>query len=218
MDNTISMISKIVMEDNAAVRGEFLKHFDQEIAECVKSVAAAHENWQKFAATAGEHEQKNLVSLLIYYAINSLINSLTLLVNGYIVASGNLMRHAIEAVPTAILCSKGSATYYDKFRKNRFPVHKAPERLLRRRTDFNVKKQAVERLMKARKFYHRYSHPTPLSVTSVTPLGQEGDAYLGPSFDNRKTDGYKKEFSSITGFANLLANTIDEINLNAKWV
>lgn len=218
MDNTISMISKIVMEDNTAVRREFLQHFDFEIAECVKSIAAAHENWQRFAANAGEHEQKNLVSLVIYYAINCLVNSLTLLVNGYIVASGNLMRHAIEAVPTAILCSRGSANYYKKFRKNRFPVHKAPERLLKRRTDFKVRKQAVESLMKARKFYHRYSHPTPLSITSIAPLGQEGDAYLGPSFDKRKIDGYKTEFSSITGFANVLVNAIDEINLHAEWV
>ena len=217
MTESTDLINKAVLEDDLEIQSDFMKHFQEEVIGFVRSISQIYEKWQEFDSQVNDHEQRATVSALLFYIVSALINSLRLLVRGYSVASGNLMRHAIEALAMAILCSKANHTYFQKFLHNRFSVHKALDRLASNRTKFGVSKAGVERLIKGRKFYDQYSHPTGLTVTSVVSLKNKGDIYLGPNFDEGKLDGYEKEFKARRNFAASLVDAIEGIRVNATW-
>ncbi len=218
MDDVTSMIKKEVLQENTDIRDRFMKHFQDDVTTSIENIAKAYHKWEEFDSEVGEHEQKATVSALLFYVINAQINSLRLLLTGYLVASGNLMRHAIEALPVAILCSNGNHTYFQKFIHNKFSVNKALDRLSKNSTKFGVHRTAVEKFKRGRKFYDQYSHPTRLSVVSVISLTKKGELYVGPSFDEGKLDAYKKEFKTRSNFTENLVSAIDGIIENAKWI
>jgi len=71
------------------------------------------------------------VQLFIHTAYNSLISSLHLLVSGYPVGSGHLMRHFVESIAMALMCSDLRIGVYQAYAANRkhFDMASAPDRL-----------------------------------------------------------------------------------------
>ena len=80
-----------------------------------------------------------------------------------------------------------------------------------------MKKDAVDDLVKHQKFYHKYSHPTWLTLAAGVSFSEKG-FYVGASFDEGKISAYTKEVNTRVSLAKVFPNFIDgvKVNLN-QW-
>ena len=139
-----------------------------------------------------------------------------LFISGYSIPSGNLIRQTIESLCTAILCSKESLQYYNLVDQNKFSPHKAVNLVKRNASNLRVNKQAISVVKKSYEFYHKFSHSSLLALSHNLSLSKKGTLYIGPSFDEEKLPGYKKEIAHRLSLAEVFSNIIQGILLIEK--
>jgi len=118
---------KLVLVSNTKMRKKFKDSFSNEIESFIKAVFLTYKSWKLIDESCKGDKQKSHTSAFLFNAINNLVNSSNLLISGYLVASGNLMRHFMESSAMAILVSSKNLGYSKRFEKdgNKFPVHKS---------------------------------------------------------------------------------------------
>lgn len=140
------------------------------------------------------------------------------------------MRQVIETVALSTLCSldfditvkyKGkekSMNFFECFtqQKSVAKSHKAIFYLESNSISIGIKKDAIDTLKSARKFYHNYSHPSLLGMANVISFKNCGDTFIGGSFDLEKIDKYKKELVHRVNFCKILPNFIEGIISKVK--
>ena len=134
-----------------------------------------------------------------------------LFISGYSIPSGNLVRQTIEAICSAILCSAETLQFYQQIDQNKFSPHKAGKLLLKHSKTFNIDQKAMQSLLKLNGFYHKFSHATLLALAQNMSFSQLGQIYVGPSFDDDKLFGYRKEMTTRIKLANNISNVIEGI-------
>lgn len=212
-----SIISGEIFDHDKEIEDEFLKHFKDDVSRFVDVITKVWEKWDGFEKTIEKHEQKAYVAAFFLHTINSLIISVRLLILGYAVASGNMARQALESVCMAILCSRGDLQYFKNIRNGRYHAHRATNDILERPKKFKVNEEGVKAIRDSIRFYHKYSHPSLLGLTSHVSFEQQNVVYIGASFDKNKIEGYRKEIAQRTNFASVLINIIEGTLFHAKW-
>lgn len=216
-DDMHSIISSEVFDHNEEIESEFVELFKDDVLEFVDTITQVWEKWDQFEKTMGKHEQKAYVAAFFLHTINSLIVSVRLLILGYTVASGNMARQALESISMAILCSRGDLQYFKKIRKGQYYAHTATNEILKRPTKYKVNQKGIRTIRDSVKFYHQYSHPSLLGLSSHISFEQKNVVYVGASFDKGKIDGYRKEIAQRVNFASGLINVIEGTLFHAKW-
>lgn len=218
LSNVSEIIAEEVMEDDPEVRKNFIVHFNNQIADFIKVMSRAYINWNEFDSNIGTDVKKAHISALIYSAINSHIISMKIFLSGYIIPAGNLQRQVIETIALALLCSNLNLKVLDRFMNNKYSTNKAVKDVLNNYQKLNLNKAAVQVLKRSQVFYHKYSHPSQLSLASLISFSKKGKLYLGASFDDGKIKEYTKEVNGRISFANIFDNVIDGIKANIeKW-
>ena len=210
------ILRKEILEDDIEVRNQFVSIFREDISSFIYALSNAYRKWEKYDSQIGQNKRKAYVSAFLFDAINSLTLSLKLFLSGYTVPSGNLFRHTIESICLAILCSNENLPYYQKVDENKFSAKSAVNCLVRNSKKLKINKEAVLVLKKSYEFYHKYSHSTLLSLIQNISLSKRGDLYIGPSFDEGKMMGYKKEVKTRANLAEVFGNVIDGIFMIEK--
>ena len=205
-----------VLEDDNEVREQFLKVFQNDVFKFIKSMEAVYKTWQKYDKTIGKNKRKAYVSAFLFNAINNLVGSMKLFISGYSIPSGNLIRQTIESLCTAILCSKESLQYYNRVDQNIFSPQKAVNLVQRNADKLRVNKQSISVVKKSYEFYHKFSHSSLLALSHNLSLSNKGTLYIGPSFDEEKLPGYKKEITHRLSLAKVFSNIIQGILLIEK--
>ena len=85
--------------------------------------------------------------------------------------------------------------------------------LLRNYKKLGLRKEGVEVLKEAQKFFHKFSHPTKLTIAAITSFSVAG-LYVGASFDDGKVDEYDKEVSGRVSLAEVFANFVEAVKRN----
>ncbi len=213
-----SIIKVEVTQDDAEVRECYLKHFGSEIEEFIKRMSNAFLNWKSLDDNLQGDRQKALVSALVYNAITLHIMSMKLFLSGYIVAAGNLQRQVIETIALGLLCSSNSLDVLDRYMDQKYSSNKAFNEVLRHSDKLNLKKEAFKVLKRNYEFYHKYSHPTLLTIAAHVSYETEGGLYVGAQHDEGKSDQYKQEINGRVGLSVIFSNFVDGIKMNlAKW-
>lgn len=137
------------------------------------------------------------VEKFVFTAFNSLFVSCHLLISGFLVPSGNLMRQYAEAYAMALLCSHHELDVLRRFDKDpgRFPVHNAVQLVRNRRNMrvLNINARGWASFETISKWYDHYSHASVLSLATVAVLKTPGSLILGGEFDDGKREAYRKE-------------------------
>jgi hypothetical protein len=218
LSNVPKSIAEEVMEDDSEVRKNFINHFSSQIDDFIIAMSSAYHNWKEFDANIGTDMKKAHISALIYSAINSHIISMKIFLSGYIVPAGNLQRQVLETIALALLCSNPRLKVLDRFMKNNYSTHEAVKDVSNNYQQLNLNKTAVQVMKRSQIFYHKYSHPSLLSLASLISFSRKGKLYLGASFDDGKINEYTKEINGRVSLANLFDNIIDGIKINIeKW-
>ena len=206
----VDMIRKELLEDDQDVRSQFLKHFTDETSEFISEMTKTYSSWKTYEATVGTDMRRVYVTAFFFNAFNNLLVSTKLLLSGYSVPSGNLVRQTIEAICTAILCSAKKLTVYEQITRNKFSSNDAGRLVLKHRKTLNIEKKAMESLLRLHKFYHHFSHPSLIGLAqNISLSSSDHSVYLGASFDKEKLSGYRKEVSARVELALLISKAID---------
>lgn len=89
--------------------------------------------------------------------------------------------------------------------------------LLRHYEKLGLRKDGVEVLNGAQAFFHKFSHPTKMTIAAITSFSVEG-LYVGASFDDGKVAEYDKEVSGRVSLVGVFANFVEAVKVNfALW-
>lgn len=212
-------IHSIIFSNNAQEQRLFSNHFREDIDRTIATLADAYSVFESMQQDIENDERTATVQMFLHSCFNSIITSLHLLVSGFPVPSGHLMRHFMEALSMALLCCDDRTGVYQVFSNNRFkyPVHKAPSRLRQKETKKILKErlefdeEGWETSMKIHKLYDLLSHESLTSLAYQITLEGRDNLILGASFDEGKLIEYRAEMSRRRTSAEVLAGAMPEI-------
>ncbi len=215
--NSYCIFEHEIIQDDNKVRTEFLNHFQSEIFSFIEAIAEAYNSWQRYDDKIGGNHRRAYVAAYFFNSINNLSASMKLLISGYPIPSGNLMRQTIESICSAILCSSEQHRYFQNIEQNKFSSNKAVQFLIKHSKTLNVNRDAILSIKQIYDFYHKLSHSSLFALTHNISLSKVGTIYVGASFDEGKIIGYRKEIKFKKKLAGTIKNAIEGI-INKKGV
>lgn len=205
-DTVCRMIWAEVAEDIPNVRAKYLQHFRKEVEQFCNAMTSAYAAWWELNSKVRDTEPA-YVSALVFSAVNLNIVSMRLLIGGYQVAAGSVHRQVLETIALAILCSSPSLGIRARFIAGKYSTNKAVRDLLRHASALKINEASVKALESSRDFFHDFSHPSEMSLATLTSFSGEG-IYLGAAFDLGKLEPYQKEVKARVDLASVLGNMI----------
>jgi hypothetical protein len=214
MGETLSVedVRGILLSGNEETRQKFLQHFGPEIENFVSEMVRAYNRLQEVPPRVPYDKRSAWVDEYLFAAFNSLLTSFHLLISGFNIPAGNLMRHYGEATSMALLLSHRQIDTFDLLEKQlRFPVQKALNMVKRRRNAqlVGVNQQGWEKFIEITSFYDQYSHPSVFAAASTHVFSSPGSRQIGGEFDLEKKADYQKEIGLAVSAAKRLYETIE---------
>lgn len=203
-EGVLKIIRREVLEEIPEVRNAYLARFAPEVEKFCSEITETFGAYRALDA-ASKDKETAYVSALAFSALNSALVSMRFLVSGYQVASGALFRQTLETVALAILCATPSLGIMARFINDTYSTQKAIRDLLRNANKLDLSPVGVQALGRSRAFFHQFSHPSRLSLATLTSLSGRG-IYLGAAFDEAKLEAYRKEIEARVSVAKLLTN------------
>jgi hypothetical protein len=223
LTNPIEVVKEI-FDDDHWIKDEFSKHLSSEILQFSESLSESFKRFPQLdKLSSGGNEQAAFVAGFIFGVFDDLIVSMKLLVAGKMIASGNLMRQAIEGIAVAILCASPELvtvrnkkqlvkiSYWKRVKSHDRLVyaHQSIAQLELNCDALGVSRDAIKKFKLARNHYHLFSHPGLVGMASRMDMGEPGPIYIGGNFDTAKLPAYKAEISDRTGLCRILPQMID---------
>ncbi len=208
-------IESIVLSDNVEVRGQFVAAFDSDIQRFIDNINSVFEQLANIAERLPRNSRCSWAQMFLFAAANNLLISFHLLVNGFLISSGNLMRSWTEAIAMALLCSSPDAGVYERLTKEPdiFPVQKAPNFIKREKIakKIDINQEGWEELMKLMELFNKYSHASVFSLASNIRLNENGELVVGGDYDPEKKVAYSKEILLRISACERLIETADVV-------
>ena len=220
MESLAESKRKIIAEitsDEPDVRGSYLERYSEQVEDFGHRMANAVLSWRDLDAGSEKEEGRAYVSALVYCAMTLHIQSMRLFLSGHSIAAGNLSRQVVEAIALALLCSSKQLTVLQRFIADKYSPNDAVRDLLRHHVKLGLREDGVKVLKDAQAFFHKFSHPTKMTMAAITSFSDEG-LYVGASFDDGKVAEYDKEVAGRVSLAGVFMNFVETVKANvAKW-
>ena len=202
----------LLLRPDVEVRGQFIEHFEDEIATTAKHYSRAFRELLAFDKLMPESDRTGIVLQFLVHAMNASIISTQLFIDGLLVPSGNMMRHYGEASAVAHLLSHPGLPDFDNYRKApaKYSVDNAIERVNKRKTRklLNISEDGWKRFMANTKSYNPLSHSSALAAEYAIHLSEPNSFSFGSAFDPGKLDIYRFEMERRLTSAKILIATI----------
>jgi len=200
------------------VRGEFNAAFPDAIETFVRLMAPAFLEWDEFDRALTGDKRQSIVSALMFTAISLHTQSMKLLLSGHAVPAGNLSRQVVETIALALLCSNSDHEILDSFDGDCYSTSYAVTDLRKRSDALGVRREGVDALVLAQKFYHKYSHPSKMTLGTVMEFADTGRFFVGGSFDSSKIQVYREEIEGRLSLASQFRNFVLVVRANlSRW-
>ena len=192
-----SDLEDVLFADDEVVRARFRREFPEAVHHFLDESERICAQLRTFGSDLSPDLRAAWVEKFIFSAFNSLFVSCHLLISGFLVPAGNLMRHDAEASAMALLCSHHKIEVLRRFDQDpgNFPVHDAVRlvRNCRNAQLLKINAQGWASFEAISKWYDQYSHASVLSLATQTMLATPGCVILGGEFDVSKREVYRKE-------------------------
>jgi len=212
---TSEEIRATILSTNEDVRKQFLQYFGSEVDNFVSNLAHVYDRMRGLAARVSHDRRSAWADEFLFTAFNSLLTSFHLLISGFNVASGNLMRHHGEAVAMALLLSHRQIDTFASIDKDpqKFSVHKALDLARKKRNArlLGIDGLGWRKFQELISFYDQYSHPSVFAVSSGHNFSLSGYRQIGGEFDTAKLDAYRKEIGLRISAGQRLYETVEVI-------
>jgi hypothetical protein len=201
-----SVFREVIFGRDEAISKQFLEHFSGYAKEFHTQITIAANVWLAFQRVAGDRKDLAYTSGYFLNCINCAAISVKLLLNGYLVPSGNLCRNAIESLAIAILISVPETRCFELLMEGKEFAHQSVYLLQKHAALVGVKPEAIGSLITNYKFFHQYSHSSLLSLSSVIISPEASN--IGAVFVGDRLDGYTTELENRINLAKLITNGI----------
>ncbi len=209
-----------LFSDNNDTREIFLENFECEINEFIAIVSKCYRNLKEFAKELPSEERVAWVENFLFQSINSIFTSFHLLISGFFIPAGNLMRQFSEFMALSLLFSHPKTNEFERF-KNKpesYPYHKALNKIKKKENIklFDINPEAWDEFVKITSFYNKFSHPSIMTAASIQIFSKPGTRILGGGYDSDKKEAYRKELKLRISACERLIDTIDCIKTTLK--
>ena len=215
-----SDLEAILFSNNSAVRARFRQEFADLIEQFLDETERVYGSVLRFGKGLKPDLRAAWTEEFVFSAFNSSLTSCHLLISGFPIPSGNLMRHYAEAFAMALLCSHHAIDVAQRFDNapTKFPVHDAVQLVRRRRNThlLKINAQGWRSFEDIAGWYDDYSHATAFSLATQTMLGEPGGRILGGEFDDGKGAQYRKELALRVSSMAQLFDLIAAVEENLK--
>ena len=204
----------IIFSNNDEVRKQFRDAFTSEIEDVIKYIFISYEAYKKLENKFKKQARESYIAAFLFNSIHSLIDSVSLLISGFFIPSGNLVRQSIESLAMAILISNKKLDYFDKFEKDpsKFQTNQSLSLIETNQNVFNINKEGWAAFKKIRNFHHMHSHPSGLSLYSFMRKTNIGWVVkFGADYDPDKKEIYLKEIQGCITIAKYIKNIVEGI-------
>lgn len=196
------------------VMRKYLEHFSSDAALFIDHLNVAARAWEAYSELAVrlEDERQELVWSAAYLlnGINAALISTRLLLAGYIVASGNQARHALESLAFGVLIAYPKTGAYAQWKKGHSLEYKALEYLSKKKNAelCGVNQKNVDELRAQAKWFDVFSHPSRAALASIWNPVEGGGWSVGSLFVEEHLPQYRQEMANRVSLAQLLLNAI----------
>jgi hypothetical protein len=208
---TCEEIRTVLFSGNQRVRDDFNGHFSPGIDNFIILMAKAYARIGEIEAKVPHDDRSAWTWRFLLGAFNNLLTSFHLLISGFLVPAGNLMRHYGEASAMALLCSHRRINTFDVMMKNpdNFPYHKALDLVERKQNTkcLEIDPEGWRTFKEITEFYSNLSHASMFSL-GATHVFAEGGVQIGSEFDSAKLREYQKEIGLALSAAMRLYETV----------
>lgn len=210
------MIRNILLgTEDAEIRYRFVQDYSDQLEEFAGHMANAFLAWERLDARITKDEPSAHVTGLVYGALHTHVVAMKLLLEGLFVPSGNSQRYVLESIATALLLSKPSLGFLDRYARGTYSTTKAIRDVARHAGTLQLNREALATLQQHSKFYDLCSHPTQFASASLmTLVPKNPQTVLGGHFDEGKAFAYEKEIASRTNLASIFPNFIYAVGRN----
>lgn len=175
-------------------RAAFLRTFGIRLPPIARHLAWVFRELSWLDRFSQHDERLAQVHMFLHAGLNSVYSSTLLLVDGFPLAAGNLMRHYGDACAMALLLFDDNPSVWHLYSADstKYPVHKAVHRLLQSETSQRLRRlvgfdvDGWRRLLDLAKFYDDFSHASAFSLGFHLVFDQPGMVVMGPYFDPGK--------------------------------
>lgn len=204
---------KKIFSCNNKIRKKFKKTFHSEIDRFLDAIFRAYKACKSIDEKCRGDKQRSYTVAFLFNALNDLVCSFHLLISGYMVSSGNLMRHFMESSAMAILLSNKDLNYFERFEQegNKFPAHKAIDYVSKNVDKLKINPGNWHNFTEIKMFYNLSSHASALALANMFHFSSKGTVVIGADFDPAKLMPYRKEIEGRISAANCLENIIEGI-------
>jgi hypothetical protein len=188
-------LAEVVFSTNEDTRNRFRETFGEEFEEFLDSIFQPYERLIEFEDKMEEDERPAWVHRFLFNAFNNLLISFHLLISGFVVPAGNLMRQHAESVAMALLCSHRKIETFQKFVTNpqKFRMDKSLKLVNNNASLLNVDAEGWQGFQDISKWYNNYSHASVTALANLQLFNTPSGLVVGSEFDPGKVDAYRKE-------------------------
>jgi hypothetical protein len=211
------IIAVLFGDEDPLIREKFKDNYSSELETFIVLMTQAFEEWSRVDEifTKKKTEPDAYITALLYTALHSHVVSLKLFISGLLVPSGNTQRYVFECIALAFLLSRPSLGVVERYMNDQYSTTKAIRDVIRNHKALKLDREGLKVLESSLKFYDKFSHPTRLSLGGVIHLAANGSQIIfGGAYDEDKEFAYRKEIKSKLGFAEILPNLIQGVELN----
>lgn len=196
-----SDFKKLVISGNKTTRRKFKEEFKTEINQFIDAIYEAYKLFKVVSEQWKNTVRNGFIEAYLHNAIDKLVISVNLLVSGYFVPSGNLVRQFCESCCMAILLSSKELEYFEIFKKhvddkttNQIRANRSCYLIEENQDKIGINKKGWEAFLELRNFYNRLSHPSVFALATIKDISKDGGVRkFGAHFDTGKIPAYKKE-------------------------
>ena len=190
-------IKQLVCEVNLEARQKFMKGFSNEVDRFIDECYKIWISYEELSSMIGDNERKAYVVKYVMTAIDNLMISVNLLISSYFTASGNMFRQMLEAILMAVILAHQELdkNYYNEYisQGTNFKVNKVFNIIELNHAKINFNKDDWSKCKNLLNHFHKYSHPSMLSLSSTHHMSKKGFLIIGSEYDEGKKGAYKKE-------------------------
>ncbi len=199
--NEAEMLDAII-GDNAKERKAFLAEFRRTVVAVAKDATRVHVRLDRLGAIVAQHERIGYILQFLHIALNNVVSSTGLLVEGYPLPSGHLMRQYDEATAMILLFLDPKSGVLDNYKRKRARYrvdgalrqvdeqHGVADRL---RLLLGLDRTRWRAFMNVSRFYHGFSHAGALATIFHFPLDKPGRVIIGAHYDPAKRNATRLE-------------------------
>lgn len=215
--NFEKMFADDLRSSDEGARAEFRLHFGGQVDEFARRMAVTLWRWHElYEAIPEKDERQGMVVGIVFTTINLNVQSFKLFISGYTVAAGALFRQVMEGMALALLCSTKDLPVLDNFMADKYSTNDAIHHLNKNAKAAGVNPESLKTLNLAYRFFHRFAHPTKLTIAASANFSMDAAPNLGAFFDPGKKAEYEKDINGRISFAGVLPNAVDGVANNLK--